>query len=99
MKLKPNETDLFGKWEVVDGNTVADATAQRIEALVERHLDKVAADASGWETLYRDPDDGRYWELTYPESSWHGGGPPRLTYLSPEQARAKYGNNVLSPSS
>ncbi len=91
MKLQPEETDLLGKWQVVDGNVVGDATAERIEALIEHQLEKIAVDSTGWETLYRDPDDGRYWELTYPESSWHGGGPPRLTCLSHEQAVAKYG--------
>ena len=90
MKLKPEETDLLGKWEDVGGNVVADAISKRIETLIEQHLDKITIDASGWDSLYKDPDDGRYWELTYPESSWHGGGPPRLTYLSREQARAKY---------
>ena len=90
MKIKPEETDLLGKWEVVDGEVVSDATAERIDALVDKYLENVAG--SGWETLFRDPSDGRYWELTYPESSWHGGGPPRLTYLSKEQARGRYSN-------
>ena len=62
----------------------------RIETLVEQILQKVDVDDSGWDTLFRDSEDGRYWELTYPHSSWDGGGPPRLTYLSPEEARAKY---------
>jgi len=92
MKIKPEETDLLGKWEVVDGQVVSDATAERINVLVDKYLEKVAG--SGWETLFRDPRDGRYWELIYPESSWHGGGPPRLTYLSKEQARGKYGSIV-----
>lgn len=92
MRLKPEETDLLGKWEVISGNVVADATCERIELLTEQYLDKVAG--GGWDTLYRDPNDGRYWELTYPESSWQGGGPPRLTYLSHEQVRAKYGDVI-----
>ena len=91
-KLRPEETDLLGEWEVVGGVVVADATYLRIETLVEQILQKVAVDKGGWDTLYRDPEDGRYWELTYPDSSWHGGGPPRLTYLSAEEARAKYQN-------
>ena len=94
MKLKPEETDLLGKWEVVAGNVVGDVNSERINDLVERYLEKVVVDATGWDTLYRDPDDGRYWELTYPESSLHGGGPPRLTYLSHKQARAKYGDVI-----
>jgi immunity protein 27 of polymorphic toxin system len=92
MRLKPEETDLLGKWAVVKGEVVRDATSDRIETLTEQHLEKIAG--GGWETLFRDPGDGRYWERTYPESSWHGGGPPRLTYLSNEQARAKYGEVV-----
>jgi hypothetical protein len=90
MKLKPNETDLLGKWEFIAGSVVRDATCERIETLVEHYLQKVAVDESGWDTLYKDPEDNRYWELTYPNSDWHGGGPPRLTYLSDEQVKAKY---------
>jgi Immunity protein 27 len=92
MRLRPEETDLLGKWEVVGGNVIADTTSQRIRVLTTRYLEKVAG--GGWETLYRDPDDGRYWELTYPHGEMHGGGPPRLTYLSHEQAKAKYGNAI-----
>jgi len=64
------------------------AVCDRIELLVSQHLTKVAG--GGWETLYQDPDDGRYWELTYPQGEMHGGGPPRLTYLPHELAQAKY---------
>ena len=40
--------------------------------------------------LFRDPEDDRYWELTYPKGELQGGGPPRLTMLTPEKAHAKY---------
>lgn len=90
MRLRPEETDLLGEWKVTGGVVVADATCKRIETLVEQILQKVAVDKSGWDTLYRDSEDGRYWELTYPHSSWHGGGPPRLTCLTAEEAKAKY---------
>ena len=46
--------------------------------------------SAGWETLYRDPRDGRLWELTYPQSEMHGGGPRRLHVLSRDEAAAKY---------
>jgi hypothetical protein len=60
----------------------------RIEWLTTGCLEKIAA--SNWTILFRDPEDGRYWELTYPKGELQGGGPPRLTVLSPEKAHAKY---------
>jgi Immunity protein 27 len=44
----------------------------------------------GWETLYRDPDDGRYWERTFPQSGSDGGGPPQLRFLTDYEAKDKY---------
>lgn len=90
ISLNPKECDLIGKWELVNGKVVADATTSRIEALVEKELEKVGSDPTGWDTLYRDPQDGRYWDLTFPDSSLHGGGPPRLTSVSGDHARNKY---------
>jgi hypothetical protein len=89
MKLTPTETELIRGWEMVDGRVRADATCERIEWLVSSYLEKIAS--SNWEALFRDPDDGRYWERTYSKSEMHGGGPPRLTVLSVEKAHAKYG--------
>ena len=56
-------------------------------ALTRFHLIKLGHDESGWITLFRDPDDDRLWELDYPHGGWHGGGPPRLRVVSPEEAR------------
>ena len=53
-------------------------------------LQKVGHDSSGWETLYRDPATGDLWEVTYPYSEMHGGGPRRLQAISLADARAKY---------
>ena len=92
MKLRRKETDLTCRWVVVDGKIAVDATCKRIKWLISEYLEKVATDWSGWEVLYRDPQDGRYWELTYPYGEMHGGGPPRLTCLSTEQAQRKYGD-------
>ncbi|MBW6505443.1 MAG: hypothetical protein K0B00_01695 [Rhodobacteraceae bacterium] len=41
----------------------------------------VARDPSGWIRLFRDRETAVYWLLEYPDSSSHGGGPPRLTPL------------------
>ena len=57
MKLGAKETDLTGKWIVAAGKVVADETCQRIKSLVSQHLEKVAG--GGWDTLYKDPEDGR----------------------------------------
>jgi hypothetical protein len=89
MKLTPTETELIGRWEMVDGRVRGDATCERIEWLTSSYLEKISS--SNWETLFRDPGDGRYWERTYPHGEMQGGGPPSLFVLSAEKALAKYG--------
>jgi hypothetical protein len=90
MKLEPNETELIGKWIVEKGKIRRDETCERVEKLVAEYLREIARDSSGWEMLYQDPEDRRYWEFTYPQSHMHGGGPPALKCLSREEAKAKY---------
>jgi hypothetical protein len=51
----------------------------------------MARDSSGWDALYVDPEDGRYWELIYASSEEHAGGPPILTCISKQEASEKYG--------
>ncbi len=96
-KLQPNERLLTGEWIVQNGKVKGDATCERIAWLLSNHLQKIADSAQwgAWETLYRDSGDGRYWERTYPQSGQHGGGPPQLRYLTVEQARQKYGAEVV----
>jgi hypothetical protein len=91
MNLKPSETVLTGRWILQGDRPVEDEICKRIFALTKSYLVEVARDASGWSALYRDPADGRYWELTYPQSELHGGGPPELTVLSNEEVGRKYG--------
>lgn len=91
MKLRPNEVNLVGQWEYINEEVTADSTSRRIAWLIEVQLVRLASDASGWDTLYRDPADGRLWELTYPDSGAHGGGSPRLTYIDSVTALRKYG--------
>lgn len=92
MKIQPSETALIGQWIVQDGRVVADDVCKRIFSLTKSYLAKVGTDASGWNTLYRDSADGRYWELTYPQSEHHGGGPPQLQCLTIDEAKHKYGD-------
>ena len=93
MKLQPGETILTGHWIIRDRKAVADSICARIKWLIAHHLQKIADSPQwgAWETLYRDPDDARYWERTYPQGEMHGGGPPQLRCLTTEEAKMKYG--------
>jgi Immunity protein 27 len=93
LPLKPEETDLVGNWVDDDGRLVSDTIDVRIGWLITNHLQRIALNpqSGAWETLYLDPRDGRYWELTFPRGEMHGGGPRRLTNLPREAAISKYG--------
>lgn len=90
MSIEKHEITLKGSWEFDGRNVVADDVCKRIEHLTLQQLKKIATDVSGWNVLYQDPNDGRFWELTYPNSEMHGGGPPSLTVVSPEVVKNKY---------
>ena len=89
-RLAPDENELVGHWVLVDTRVVGDATCERVEWLTAEVLEIVGTSESGWETLFRDPSDGRYWERTYPRSELHGGGPPTLRCLTEAEASRKY---------
>jgi Immunity protein 27 len=65
-------------------------TDAEIEAILSR-FQKIGHDWSGWDTLYRDPASGELWEIIYPKSEMHGGGPRQLKAISLADARSKYG--------
>jgi hypothetical protein len=92
--LQPNEIKITGKWEIVDGSIASNEDCVRIEEIVRTRFTLISRDSSGWEALYRDVEDGRLWELTYPESSYQGGGPPELRCLSVAEAKSKYGDDI-----
>src|SRR6476646_1654968 len=95
-ELAPEEVDLRGDWIVQkDRSVVGDEKEQRIEWLTTQKLERIANDSSDWDTLYRDPRDGRLWELTYPRSEMHGGGPRCLHVLSRDEAAAKYSHAAI----
>ena len=91
MNIPPDETEIRGSWITRGQEVVADDNCHRIEHLIKNCLEEVGSDASGWDTLYRDPVDGRHWELLYPQSDMHGAGPPLLRHVGCDEARAKYG--------
>ena len=90
-RLGAAETDLVGSWIMRNGRAVCDPVEQRIRWLIKNYLREVRTSPDGWSVLYRDPNDGRYWERTYPHSEVHGGGPMQLTMISAEDAREKFG--------
>lgn len=92
MVLLPQETVLTGSWIMENNRVRVDDVCERIHWLVANHLHEIAVspESGGWETLYQDPDDGRYWERTFPNSGWHGGGPASLLQLKVEEAKRKY---------
>lgn len=88
--IYPNETELVGTWIIDQGTIREDETSRRINNLTINYLQNISVDDSGWYKLYRDPNDGRYWELSYPNSDIEGGGPPLLKCLSKDDALKRY---------
>ena len=78
MNLRPDESVLIGNTNFENGKVYKDLIYQRIEYLISNCLIKIGSKESGWITVYKDPHDGRLWELSYPNSELHGGGAPVL---------------------
>jgi len=89
--IDPDETFIRGGWEYVEGRMVPDPVLRRIQKLVHNHLQRVTNTSDGWETLFRDPVDGRLWERSYPQGEMHGGGPESLRCIDNDSAQQKYG--------
>ena len=91
--INADESEIRGRWLENSGRVVKDANTERIEILIRDYLREVKRDASGWNVLYVDPKDSRYWELSYPDSGLSAGGPPLLKHLDREEVREKYGDD------
>ena len=90
MKLRPDEIRLQGSWTFENNEIKKDNIALRIDYLKDDYLIRVGTDDSGWDILYQDPSDNRYWELVYTDSEIQGGGAPLLQNLSIDSVRKKY---------
>ncbi len=88
--IGPEETEVQGYWIDLGSKVVPDSNWERINRLTSEHLEQLAIREEGRERLYRDPDDGRLWELVPVEPALPA-GPPLLRVLLPSEARAKYG--------
>ena len=89
--LNPEEEILEGQWVVVGTGVRGDATEKRIASLIEGQLTLLRSSPDGWSQLYKDPSDGRLWELTHPRGEMHGGGPKKLAVISFRVAQEQYG--------
>lgn len=94
MKVIPSEKEVLiaGTWiQNIDGSVEADEGCERIRYLTESGFQLISVNENGWSALYKNPNDGSFWELTYPQSELHGGGPPSLAKVSDNYADANYG--------
>lgn len=91
LALQPGDVQLTGYWIDLGSGMVRDATWERIDWLVAHQLQRLAGLPQGPAALFRDPRDGRLWEKVHEHPQLRDGGPPRLTLLTPETAREKYG--------
>lgn len=90
MSEPKNSSELIGSWILKDGHLTEDETSRLIEYLIQEKLQRIAVTSDGWEILYRDPQDQRFWELTFPKGEMQGGGPRTLRIISEEAAKLKF---------
>jgi hypothetical protein len=90
MNLKSTESKIEEEWIPGINGAVTCNESARIDWLIKNVLVFITRDESGWDTLYQDPTDGRFWELTYPRSEMHGGGPRLLHALENADAGKRY---------
>jgi hypothetical protein len=84
------ESSIVGTFSVVGGKVVDEPSLSRIKWLVRDVLQEVARDPAAWRTLYRDPETGELWELSFPLGEMQGGGPPTLSRIRSDEARERY---------
>lgn len=91
MQICPEESEIRGGWRERGGKIIADENCRRIEELLSSgSLREVGRSPDGWDTLFGLESDGSLWERTYPHSEMHGGGPPLLRRVFPEDIAGKY---------
>jgi hypothetical protein len=82
---------IVGSWKLENGKVVEDDACAEIRKIIREHFEEVAQDQSGWFKLYREVATGNYWELDFPQSGNHGGGPPRLRRIKLVDTQGRYG--------
>ena len=93
-ELRPDERLLSGSWIQPGSAADHDEVDRRIFWLVSRRLIPLALADGGWHQLFKDPRDGRLWELSFPYGSLHGGGPRRRECVAALVAAERYGGGL-----
>lgn len=88
--IAPTEYEIVGGFERKGGQVKPNANSLRIAELRCNLLQEIAASAEHYSVLYRDPNDGRYWELVSQNPEGHGGGTKSLVFISDNEAKVKY---------
>lgn len=89
--IQPGETVLQGLWIDLGSRMEKDVTWQRIEWLVAEHFEELACLENGLVRLYRDPTDGRLWELFPVRPELGEQSPPQLVVIDPQAAAERFG--------
>jgi Immunity protein 27 len=76
-----NATVLEELWVFEDGEMVARGDSAAIGELIATKLIKVRTEEDGWTVIYQHRETHQLWELSFPYSHLHGGGPRRLRPL------------------
>lgn len=74
------EKEIIGKWVFKNGKIFADSNCEAIKSMIKNDLSEIEISEDGWTKIYQHTN-GSIWELSYPESHLHGGGPPKLTRI------------------
>jgi hypothetical protein len=72
--------EIIGKWSFENGEIIPDDNCHLIEKMLQNELKELESIQDSWTKIYEE-QNGTLWELTYPESHLHGGGPPKLKRL------------------
>lgn len=78
--MAPSE-DLRDIWHLEDGKVAARGDAAAIDEMLATKLEKLRTEEGGWIVIFRHRDTNQLWELSYPQSELHGGGPRRLRMI------------------
>lgn len=90
--IEPDETYIIGFKLLAEHGWRDQSDVKRVTFLLNNHLEYVAsreADQIRHE-LYRDPNDGRFWETWYFQPQFQADGPASIIHLTQAMAEREY---------